>query len=124
MSEFNTFFSAYAEKYMASDVDSISALYEAPLTAVREGRVIHLSDRTAVRDHLAELMAAYQDAGAVRADIAQIDEMNLGKSSAVVTVRWHVHDATGSLLRDFRTTYHLIRADGAWRILSYTNHDD
>lgn len=63
MSEMTAFFSRYAVRYMASDVDAISALYEAPLLAVREGRPTHLSDRAAVRDHLARLMAAYGSAG-------------------------------------------------------------
>jgi hypothetical protein len=118
-----TFFAQYAERYMASDVDAISAVYESPLVAVREGRAIHLPDRTAVRDHLAELMEAYENAGAARADVAQLDVLPLGKSSAIATVRWHVLDAAGTLLRDFRSTYHLLLAGGAWRILSYTNHD-
>lgn len=120
-----TFFTQYAERYMASDVDAISALYEAPLLAVREGRAIHLTDRAAVREHLAELMKAYQNTGAARADIAEVDVMSLGKSGAMATVRWHVVDETGALLRDLRTTYHLLLADEeGWRILSYTNHDD
>jgi hypothetical protein len=119
-----TFFTRYAERYMASDVDVISALYEAPLLAVREGRAIHLADRTAVREHLAELMSAYQSAGAARADIAEIDVLTLGRSGAMATVRWHVFNEAGTLLRDFRTTYHLLRAGDTWRILSYMNHDD
>jgi hypothetical protein len=119
-----TFFTQYAERYMASDVEAISAVYEAPLLAVREGRAIHLPDREAVRQHLAELMKAYQAAGAARADIAGIEVTPLGRSGAVATVRWHVVNEAGALLRDFRTTYHLLRADEAWRILSYTNHDD
>jgi hypothetical protein len=124
VSEFDTFFSHHAERYMASEVDAISAVYEAPLLGVREGCAIHhLSDRDAVRGHLTELMAAYQDAGAARADIAELDVVSLGESSAMVTVRWQVLDATGSLVRDFRTTYHILRVDAEWRILSYTNHD-
>lgn len=123
MSEFDSFFSHYAERYMASDVDAISAVYEAPLLAVREGRAIHLFDRGAVRGHLSELMSAYQNAGATRADMSELDVVSLGKSSAMVTVRWHVLDATGNLVRDFRTTYHVLRVGGEWRILSYTNHD-
>lgn len=118
------FFTQYAERYMASDVDAINALYEAPLLAVREGRAIHLQDRTAVREHLAELMKAYRSVGAARADIAELDVVALGKSGAMATVRWHVLNEAGTLLRDFRTTYHLLRAEEAWRILSYTNHDD
>ena len=109
---------------MASDVDAIGAVYEAPLLALRDGKVIHLRDRAAVREHLGELMAAYAQSGAARADIAELDVTELGRSSAFATVHWHVRDADGDVLKDFRTTYHLVAADGGWRILSYTNHDD
>ena len=124
MSELDSFFARYAERYMASDVDAISALYEAPLLALREGKAIHLADRAAVDEHLTELMAAYAASGATRADIARLDVTDMGKSSAFATVHWHVRGADGALLKDFRTTYQLLSLDGSWRILSYTNHDD
>jgi hypothetical protein len=124
VSDLDAFFARYSERYMASDVETISSMYEAPLLAVREGRAIHLADGTAVREHFSEVMAAYRRSGAVRADIASLDSMPLGKSSLVATIRWHVHDATGALIKDFRTSYQLLRAGGGWRILTYTNHDD
>jgi ketosteroid isomerase-like protein len=124
ISELEPFFARYAERYMASDVDAISAVYEAPLLALRDGKAIHLADRAAVREHLAELMAAYAQSGAARADIAELDLTELGRSSAFATVHWLVRAADGGIVKDFRTTYHLVRAGGGWRILSYTNHDD
>ncbi|MDP8956562.1 MAG: nuclear transport factor 2 family protein [Actinomycetota bacterium] len=123
MADLRKFFAAYAERYMASDVDAVAAMCEAPLLAVREGRAIHLGNRSAVQGHLAELMRAYRSTGAARADIAELDVVPLGNSGAVTTVRWHVVDEAGTLLRDFRTTYQLLRGDDGWRILSYTNHD-
>lgn len=123
MSEFDTFFAHYAERYMASDADAISDLCEAPFLAVREGRAIHLSDRAAVREHFAEVMAAYARSGAARADVHELAVDALGKSSANATVHWHVRSAEGGLLKDFHTTYHLVLADGDWRLLAYTNHD-
>ena len=124
MQDLELFFARYAERYMASDVDAVSAMYEAPMLALREGRVIHLADKTAVHEHLADVMAAYARSGAARADIAALDVVPLGKSSVFATVRWQVRDASGGLLKDFRTTYHLARVTEHWRILSYTNHDD
>ena len=118
------FFTWYAERYMASDVDSISEVYEAPLLALRDGHVIHLADRDAVRGHLGELMAAYAQSGAARADVVALDVVGLGKSSAFATVHWHVRDPEGAVLKDFRTTYHLLQDAESWRILSYTNHDE
>jgi ketosteroid isomerase-like protein len=123
VSELDSFFALYAERYMASDVDAISAVYEAPLLAVRDGRAIHLADRAAVREHLGELMTAYAASGAARADIAELDVVDMGRSSAIATVHWHVRGADGAMVKDFQTTYHLLREGESWRILSYTNHD-
>jgi len=123
VNDLDPFFAHCAERYMASDVDAVSAMYEAPMLALREGRAIHLADRTEVREHLSEVMAAYARSGAARADVAGLDVRPLGKSSASATVHWHVTDAGGGLLKDFETTYHLLRVGGEWRILSYTNHD-
>jgi ketosteroid isomerase-like protein len=108
---------------MASDVDAVDAMYESPLLAIRDGKVIHLPDPAAVREHLAELMAAYARSGATRADIVELDVTELGRSSVFATVHWHVRDEEGAVVKDFRTTYHLVSADGGWRIVSYTNHD-
>lgn len=121
--DLDTFFTRYAERYMASDVDAISAVYEAPLLALREGRAIHLADRAAVREHLSELMAAYAESGAARADIVELDVVDVGTSSAFATVHWHVRGADGAMVKDFHTTYHLLREGESWRIVSYTNHD-
>ena len=123
VNELGTFFARYAERYMASDVDAISAVYEAPLLAVRDGKTIHLADRDEVNAHFAELMAAYVASGAARADIESLYVVELGASGAVVTVHWHVRDDAGGLVKDFRTTYQLLRASNGWRILTYTNHD-
>jgi hypothetical protein len=123
MTELDFFFAHYSERYMASDVDAIDSMYEAPLLAVRDGRAIHCADREAVREHLTEVMAAYARSGAARADVAALDVTPLGASSVLATVNWHVKDADGGILKDFRTTYQLLRTGDGWRILSYTNHD-
>jgi len=123
VNDLDPFFAHCAERYMASDVDAVSAMYEAPMLALRAGRAIHLADRTGVREHLSEVMAAYTRSGAARADVASLDVRPRGRSSALATAHWHVTDADGGLLKDFETTYHLLREGGEWRILSYTSHD-
>lgn len=123
--EFEDFFETYAERYMASDVEAISAMYEAPFLAVREGKAIHLTDREAVREHLAGLMEAYRNAGATQATIAALDVTRLGHSCALATVRWNALAGDGALVRDFATSYHMLRPEpGGWQILSYTNHQE
>jgi hypothetical protein len=41
-------------------------------------------------------MASYARSGAARAEVAALDVVSLGRSSAFATVRWHVRDADGS----------------------------
>jgi hypothetical protein len=67
-------------------------------------------------------MEAYRKAGAARAVIASLDTLPLGPSGAMATVNWHAVGAGGEMVRDFHTTYHLLRSGDTWRILSYTNH--
>lgn len=117
------FFETYAERYLASDVDAIAAVYEAPFLAVRENRPIHLLDREAVRGHLAGLMEAYRNAGAKHATIADLQVMQLDGASAIATVRWNALSEDRGLLRDFTVSYQMLRQEpDGWRILSYTYH--
>lgn len=119
------FFEAYSERYMAFDVDAVAALYETPFLAVRESRAIHLGDREAVRGHLAGLMEAYRNSGATRAAVADLRVTTLDGTSVIATVRWNAVAEDGRLLRDFTTSYQLLRQEqDGWRILSYTYHHE
>ena len=118
------FFERYAQRYMAFDVDTVTGMYEKPFLAVREGRPIHLTDDDAVREHLSGLMAAYRDAGAAEAAIADLQVTRLGRTSALATVQWQARAADGSVLREFATSYQLLDdGAGGWRILAYVYHD-
>lgn len=121
--EIQRFFEKYAEHYMAFDAGAVAAVYETPFLAVRDGRPIHLNDRAAVREHLEALMDAYRQAGAAQATIADLHVNHLDGSSAIATVRWNALSDAGVLLRDFTTSYQLLRDErGEWRVLSYTYH--
>jgi ketosteroid isomerase-like protein len=118
------FWEAYADRYMASDLDAVEAVYEAPFLAVRENRPIHLRSRDEVREHLAGLMEAYRSAGAKRATIAELRVARLDSASSIATVRWNALSEDGALLREFTVSYQLLRQPGGWKILSYTYHAD
>jgi ketosteroid isomerase-like protein len=119
------FFETYAKRYMASDVDAVAAMYEAPFLAVRESQPIHLHDPEAVREHLAGLMEAYRNAGAKRATIADLQVAAFDSASVIATVRWNALSEDGALLRDFTVSYQMLRQEpDGWRILSYTYHDE
>lgn len=112
----------YAHRYSAHDASGVGELCEAPFTAIREGVAIHLADRSAVREHFASMMSAYRGQGATEWLPVEIEPHRIGDFASFTTVRWNARDENGAILRDTRTTYHLLRADDGWRFLSYTNH--
>jgi ketosteroid isomerase-like protein len=112
----------YAHRYTALDADGVTRLCLAPFLAVRSGTPIHMADRDAVRDHFASMMQAYRSGGAATWSPIEIDVHQLGEQSAFATVRWNALDEEGQVVRDTKTTYHLLVKPEGWRLLSYTNH--
>lgn len=115
----------YAHRYTAHDADGVTELCLAPFLAIRGGVAIHLADRDAVREHFLAMMDAYRGGGAANWSPVEIETHELGEHAAFVTVRWNALDAQGKVLRDTKTTYHLLAVPEEterWRFLSYTNH--
>jgi hypothetical protein len=83
---------------------------------------IHMPDRDAVRDHFGAMIDAYRGGGVATWKRIESDTRELGEHAVFTTVRWNALDSEGNLLRDTRTTYHLLATPDGWRLLSYTNH--
>jgi SnoaL-like domain len=116
-------FEEYTRRYSARDVEGVTDLCLWPFLAIRRGQAIHMPDRAAVRDHFAEAITAYRiTTGVVEWTPVEIDARALGEHSVFATLHWNAHDADGELVRDTRTSYHLLETPDGWRFLSYTNH--
>lgn len=116
------FMDEYIRRYSERDVEGVTDLCLVPFLAIREGAPIHLPDRDSVRDHFAAMIDAYRGGGVDVWKRIENDVRELGEYSVFATVRWNALDAEGHVLRDTRTTYHLLSTSDGWRILSYTNH--
>ncbi len=113
----------YTRRYSARDVEGVTDLCLWPFLAIRRGQAIHMPDRAAVRDHFAEAITAYRiTTGVVEWTPVEIDARSLGEHSVFATLHWHALDADGEVVRDTRTSYHLLETPDGWRFLSYTNH--
>jgi hypothetical protein len=122
VSSLDSLFAEYARRYSAQDASGVTELCEAPFLAIREGRAIHLPDRDAVREHFTAMMSGYGGQGVAVWTPVEIEPHHLGDSASFATVRWNAKDDRGTVLRDTRTTYHVLHGPGGWRFLSYTNH--
>ncbi len=112
----------YIRRYSERDLEGVTELCLAPFLAIREGVPIHMLDRDAVRDHFAAMIDAYRGGGVATWKRIENDIRELGEHAVFATVRWHALDSEGNVLRDTRTTYHLLATHDGWRFLSYTNH--
>ena len=112
----------YIRRYSERDVEGVTELCLVPFLAIREGLPIHMSDCDAVRDHFAAMIDAYRGTGVATWKRIEIDVRELGEHAVFATVRWNALDSEGNVLRDTRTTYHLLSTPAGWRFLSYTNH--
>ena len=118
----DAFMDEYIRRYSERDVDGVTELCVAPFLAIREGVPIHMPDPDAVRDHFAAMIDAYRGGGVAVWRRVESDTHELGPHAVFTTVRWNALDAQGEVLRDTRTTYHLLSTPDGWRFLSYTNH--
>ena len=118
----DAFMDEYIRRYSERDVDGVAELCLAPFLAIREGVPIRMPDRDAVRDHFAAMIDAYRGGGVAVWKRIENAVRELGEHSVFTTVRWNALDVEGQVLRDTRTTYHLLSTSDGWRILSYTNH--
>jgi SnoaL-like domain len=113
----------YTRRYSARDVEGVTDLCLWPFLAIRKGQAIHMPDRAAVRDHFAEAIIAYRiTTGVVEWTPVEIDARQLGEHSVFATLHWNAFDANGEVVRNTRTSYHLLETPDGWRFLSYTNH--
>ena len=112
----------YIRRYSARDLDGVTEYCLAPFLAIREGVPIHMPDRDAVRDHFGAMIDAYRGGGVATWKRVESDTRELGEHAVFTTVRWNALDSEGNVLRDTRTTYHLLATPEGWRLLSYTNH--
>lgn len=112
----------YIRRYSGRDVEGVTELCLAPFMAIRQGEVIHMPDRSAVRDHFAAAMVAYRVTGVVDWTRVELEVHQLGEHSVFASVHWNAIDADDRVIRDTWTSYQLLATSNGWRFLSYTNH--
>ena len=118
----DSFMDEYIRRYSERDLEGVTEFCLWPFLAIREGVPIHMPDREAVRHHFGAMIDAYRAGNVATWKRIESDTRELGEHAAFTTVRWNALDADGMVLRDTRTTYHLLATDEGWRMLSYTNH--
>lgn len=117
------FFDAYARAFEARDGARIAGFYSVPCMSVRADGSLHAyRSRAEVEAFFKGVADAYHGEGMRHSEAKDLQVVPVGSQSVLATVDWFIYREDRSLIRPWRQSYNLVRADGDWRILLSTFH--
>jgi hypothetical protein len=126
--EIAAFFDRYNEAWDIKDdgtIDGgrIASLYHAPTVTMRGYGSIHcLQPREELATFFQGVADTYQRAGFRSSTLHDLEVVPIGERSALATMTWKQLRADGSLMKQWRQSYNVVRLEEGWQILVSTFH--
>jgi hypothetical protein len=121
--EIRRFFEKYAEAFDSIDGERIAGLYHVPTVTLRGDGSIHcLQSREALAKFFQGVADAYYRDGYRSGRFSKLEVVPMGARSALATMDWELCRADGSVIRQWRQSYNVVRVDKGWQILASTFH--
>ena len=121
--EMTAFLSQYDETCSTYDGDQIAALYCVPMITMRGDGSIHcFQSREEIARFFQGVVDTYRGEGAQSGTMHDLEVVPIGERSALATVTWKNRRPDGSVARQFRQSYNVVRFAEGWRILASTGH--
>lgn len=119
---FTEYFENYARAYDDFNAEALAQYFPTPTLMVKKGSVVGLSTIEELLEHLNGKLASDREQGYKQSQLAGLEMHKEGAWGVTVTVHWMIDHVDGSTLRDFYTTYNLLKQASQWRILVTTDH--
>ena len=121
--EIRAFFEAYNEAFASIDGHRIAALYHAPTVTMRGDGSIHcLQSREELARFFQGVADTYHRDGYRGGSFKNLQVVPIGERSALATMDWELRRGDGSLIREWRQSYNVVRVGNGWQILVSTFH--
>jgi hypothetical protein len=121
--EMSTFLNQYLETFITFDADQIAGWYCVPTITMRaDGSINCFQCREEIARFFQRVADIYQGEGATSGTMHDLEVVPIGGRSALVTVTWKNRRPDGSVARQWRQSYNVVRFDEGWRILAATVH--
>jgi hypothetical protein len=121
--EMSTFLNQYLETFTTFDADQIAGWYCVPTITMRaDGSINCFQSREEIARFFQRVADIYQGEGATSGTMHDLEVVPIGGRSALVTVTWKNRRPDGSVARQWRQSYNVVRFDEGWRILAATVH--
>ena len=121
--EMSAFLDKYNETFATYDGDQIAKLYCVPTITMRGDGSIHcFRSHDEIARFFQGVVDTYRREGAVGGTPHDITAVAIGERSALATVTWKNLRPDGSVARQWRQSYNIVRFAEGWRILATTFH--
>jgi len=121
--EVSEFLEKYNRAFASISGDQIAALYHEPCITVRGDGSIHcLQSRTELSRFFQGVADTYYRDGYRNGRYSGLEVTAIGGRSALITLDWEMLREDGSLIRQWRQSYNLVRVGAEWQILASTFH--
>ena len=117
------FFDDFVEAFGSFSGVRIATRYLVPGVAVRgDGSIQCLQSRAEVEGFFQAAVDSYRRDGCRGIRFKDLDVVPMGSRSVLGTVTWELLREDGSVLRQWRQSYNLVRVEASWQILASTYH--
>ena len=124
--EVTKFLDDYVRYWYAGEWSAVAALYHVPSITVRgDGSVHCFQSLKELQDFFHGVGAAYDKEGELGPGrYHSLTTQPIGARSLLATLTWQMVRKDGSVVREWRQSYNLVRTDERWQILAATLHLD
>jgi ketosteroid isomerase-like protein len=121
IAEISSYYKAYADAFHARSGTQIADFYCTPCISMRGDASIHcFQSRPETEKFFQGVADTYYKEGLRRSEIKNLEVVPIGGRSLLASMDWVFYRGDGTLLKEWRQSYNLVRIDGRWRILLST----
>ena len=117
------YFANYAKCYDDFDAERLGNYFYVPTVNVKNGTVSTITSVEELAASLKSMLTGYKEHGYKKGNVIDVQIMEMGKWSVLVTVHWVIDKTDGAILRDFKSSYNMFKDGDTWKIAATTNHD-
>ena len=123
IAEMSSYYKTYADAFHARSGSQIADFYYTPCISMRGDASIHcFQSRLETEKFFQRVADTYYEEGLRRSETKNLEVIPIGGRSLLASMDWVFYRADGTLLKQWRQSYNLVRVDGRWKILLSTFH--
>jgi ketosteroid isomerase-like protein len=121
--EIRAFLEEYNTAFASIDGKRIAALYHMPTVTMRGDGSIHcLQSREELARFFQGVADTYYKDGYRGGRFKNLEVVPIGGRSALASLHWEMQRGDGSVIREWRQSYNVVRIGDVWQILVSTFH--